>query len=92
MKIMFQYDGLVVGQRIRNLRIEAGQLLQNTEYMLHEHRKDWDKQTKKQVKEACQRLSKAIGRSTPEKIDEVTASNICEAKDYLENTLSRMGI
>ena len=31
-------------------------------------------------------------RSTPEKIDEVTASNICEAKDYLENTLSRMGI
>lgn len=66
--------------------------MQNTEYMLHEHRKDWDKQTKKQVKEACQRLSKAIGRSTPEKIDEVTASNICEAKDYLENTLSRMGI
>ena len=79
-------------QDIVNLRIEAGQLLQNTEYMLHEHRKDWDKQTKKQVKEACQRLSKAIGRSTPEKIDEVTASNICEAKDYLENTLSRMGI
>ena len=35
---------------------------------------------------------KAIGRSTPEKIDEVTASNICEAKDYLENTLRRMGI
>ena len=65
-------------QDIVNLRIEAGQLLQNTEYMLHEHRKDWDKQTKKQVKEACQRLSKAIGRSTPEKIDEVTASNICE--------------
>ena len=79
-------------QDIVNLRIEAGQLLQNTEYMPHEHRKDWDKQTKKQVKEACQRLSKAIGRSTPEKIDEVTASNICEAKDYLENTLSRMGI
>ena len=79
-------------QDIVNLRIEAGQLLQNTEYMLHEHRKDWDKQTKKQVKEACQRLSKAIGRSTPEKIDEVTASNICEAKDYLENTLRRMGI
>ena len=79
-------------QDIVNLRIEAGQLLQNTEYMLHEHRKDWDKQTKKQVKEACQRLSNAIGRSTPEKIDEVTASNICEAKDYLENTLSRMGI
>lgn len=24
MKIMFQYDGLVVGQRIRNLRVEAG--------------------------------------------------------------------
>ena len=24
MKIMFQYDGLVVGQRLRNLRIEAG--------------------------------------------------------------------
>lgn len=23
-KIMFQYDGLVVGQRIRNLRVEAG--------------------------------------------------------------------
>ena len=44
------------------------------------------------MKEACQRLSKAIGRSTPEKIDEVTASNICEAKDYLENTLRRMGI
>ena len=49
-------------QDIVNLRIEAGQLLQNTEYMLHEHRKDWDKQTKKQVKEPCQRLSKAIGR------------------------------
>ncbi len=48
--------------------------------MLHEHRKDWDKQTKKQVKEACQRLSKAIGRSTPEKIDEVTASKYLEAK------------
>ncbi len=79
-------------EELVNMRLEAEQLLRQTEARLHEHRKDWDKATRKQLKEDCARLSKAIGRTTPEKIDTVQAGDIREAKEHLENTIRRLGI
>lgn len=79
-------------EELVNMRLEAEQLLKQTEAKLHEHRKDWDKTVKKQLKEDCAKLSKAIGRTAPEKIDAVQAGQIREAKERLENTISRLGV
>lgn len=79
-------------EELVNMRLEAEKILKQTEAKLHEHRKDWDKTVKKQLKEDCAKLSKAIGRTAPEKIDAVQAGQIREAKERLENTISRLGV
>lgn len=66
-------------------RNEGIQLADSTERLLKEHKKDWDKDTRKQCKELLGALKKSIDKTTPEKITTEDAQAIRTAKNNLEN-------
>ena len=71
-----------------NIRNEAESLIATAESKLSEHKKDWDRATKKQVKEELNALKRVVAKTPPEKLDEVSAGNIKSALDKLKNTLA----
>lgn len=73
------------------IRNEAEDLFKRTEHSLNEHKKDWDRAKKKQIKDDMAGLRKAIAKTTPEKLDATSAGLIREAKEHLENTLRTFG-
>lgn len=73
-------------------RSEAESLLARTEQKLAEHKKDWDKAKRRQIKDAAGVLRKAISKTTPEKITQETAANIKQAKDNLEEILKSLQV
>lgn len=73
------------------IRSEAESLMAQTEQKLIDHKKDWDKQKRKQIKEDTAVLKKLVLKTTPEKIDVTSAGVIREAKEHLEATLRSFG-
>ncbi len=71
-----------------NIRNEAESLIATAESKLSEHKKDWDRATKKQVKEELNALKRVVAKTPPEKLDEESAGNIKSALDKLKNTLA----
>ena len=71
-----------------NIRNEAESLIATAESKLSEHKKDWDRVTKKQVKEELNALKRVVAKTPPEKLDEESAGNIKSALDKLKNTLA----
>ena len=59
-----------------NIRNEAESLIATAENKLSEHKKDWDRATKKQVKEELNALKRVVAKTPPEKLDEESAGNI----------------
>ena len=80
------------GEELVQLRIDAGNLTSRISAELSNHKKDWDKQMRKEIKDANNALLKAMGSSTPEKINVETAERIREAKDRLMEVLGRYNI
>ena len=80
------------GEELVQLRIDAGNLTSRISAELSNHKKDWDKQMRKEIKDANNALVKAMGSSTPEKINVETAERIREAKDRLMEVLGRYNI
>ena len=80
------------GEELVQLRIDAGSLTSRISAELSNHKKDWDKQMRKEIKDANNALLKAMGSSTPEKINVETAERIREAKDRLMEVLGRYNI
>ena len=80
------------GKELVQLRIDAGNLTSRISAELSNHKKDWDKQMRKEIKDANNALLKAMGSSTPEKINVETAERIREAKDRLMEVLGRYNI
>jgi molecular chaperone DnaK len=78
-------------QEFLNTRTEAEDLLRKTEQQLNDHKKDWDKAKKKQIKDDAASLKKVIYKTTPEKIDAASAELIRRAKEHLEQTLRSLG-
>lgn len=74
-------------QELLNIRNEAEALVQETEQKLNDHKKDWDKAKRRQIKEDTAALKKAVGKTTPDKIDDISAGFIRQAKEQLEATL-----
>jgi len=74
------------------IRIHADNMLKKVSALLKEHKKDWDKEQRKNVKEACAALSKAIGKTTPEKINESEAQKIKQAVNELDKILIQYNI
>ena len=72
-----------------NIRNDAEKLIASTEAALAEHKKDWDRVKKKQIKEELNALRRIVGKTTPDKIDVTSAGNIHEAADRLKATLQR---
>ena len=77
------------GEELVQLKIDAGNLTSRISAELSNHKKDWDKQMRKEIKDANNALLKAMGSSTPEKINVETAERIREAKDRLMEVLGR---
>ena len=71
-----------------NIRNEAESLIATAESKLSEQKKDWDRATKKQVKEELNALKRVVAKTPPEKLDEESAGNIKSALDKLKNTLA----
>lgn len=71
-----------------NIRNEAESLIATAESKLSEHKKDWDRATKKQVKEELNALKRVVAKTPPEKLDEESAGNIKSALDKLKNTFA----
>ena len=71
-----------------NIRNEAESLIATAESKLSEHKKDWDRATKKQVKEELNALKRVVAKTPPEKLDEESAGNIKSALDKSKNTLA----
>ena len=80
------------GEELVQLRIDAGNLTSRISAELSNHKKDWDKQMRKEIKDANNALLKAMGSSTPEKINVETAERIREAKDRLMEVLGRYNL
>ena len=80
------------GEELVQLKIDAGNLTSRISAELSNHKKDWDKQMRKEIKDANNALLKAMGSSTPEKINVETAERIREAKDRLMEVLGRYNI
>lgn len=72
-------------------RDEAQLLWNNTERLLGEHKKDWDKPKKKAVKASADALRKQLAKTPPEKITVESAGAIKAAKERLEETLRSYG-
>lgn len=70
------------------VRNDGIQLADSAEGLLKGHKKDWDKDTRKQCKELLGTLKKSIDRTTPEKITPQDADAIMSAKNNLENFIS----
>lgn len=71
-----------------NIRNEAESCIATAESKLSEHKKDWDRATKKQVKEELNALKRVVAKTPPEKLDEASAGNIKSALDKLKSTLA----
>lgn len=67
------------------MRNEGIQAADNAERLLKEHKKDWDKDTRKQCKDLLGTLKKSIDKTTPEKLTPQDAETIKNAKNNLEN-------
>lgn len=67
------------------VRNEGIQAADNAERLLKEHKKDWDKDTRKQCKDLLGTLKKSIDKTTPEKLTPQDAETIKNAKNNLEN-------
>ncbi|MDD6845260.1 MAG: molecular chaperone DnaK [Clostridia bacterium] len=80
------------GEELVQLRIDAGNLTSRISAELSNHKKDWDKQMRKEIKDANNALVKAMGSQAPEKINVETAERIREAKDRLMEVLGRYNI
>ena len=74
-----------------NIRNEAESLIATAESKLSEHKKDWDRATKKQVKEELNALKRVVAKTPPEKLDEESAGNIKSALDKLKNPERNFG-
>lgn len=72
--------------------ISAENMVKIVSSMLKEHKKDWDKEKRKNIKETCSMLSKAIGKTTPEKVTEMEAQQIRQAVERMQYTLEKYGI
>lgn len=70
------------------VRNEGIRVADNAENLLKEHKKDWDKDTRKQCKDLLGTLKKSISKTTPEKITPQDAEAISTAKNNLENFIS----
>jgi molecular chaperone DnaK len=73
------------------IRNDAEQLVSETERKLTEHKKDWDKKKRKQIKEDVSSLKKTVLKTPPEKMDATAADLIRQAKERLEGTLRTCG-
>ncbi len=67
------------------VREEGAELAASTERLLKEHKKDWDKDTRKQCKELLWALKKSVDKTAPDKITLKDAEVIRAAKNNLEN-------
>ncbi len=67
------------------VREEGAELAASTERLLKEHKKDWDKDTRKQCKELLWALKKSVDKTAPDKITPKDAEVIRAAKNNLEN-------
>ncbi len=67
------------------VREEGAELAASTERLLKEHKKDWDKDTRKQCKELLWALKKSVDKTAPDKITTKDAEIIRAAKNNLEN-------
>ena len=72
--------------------ISAENMIKIVSAMLKEHKKDWDKEKRKNIKETCAMLSKAIGKTIPEKVTEMEAQQIRQAVEQMQYTLEKYGI
>lgn len=73
------------------LREEAQNLADSVSRLLEVHKKDWDRNKRKQIKEAANRLKKALVKITPEKVNTDSVRTIREAKEKLEAVLRTFG-
>lgn len=73
------------------LREEAQQLADKTQYELDIHKKDWEKNKRKAIKEALTKLKKILSKVSPEKVTADSAMSIREQKENLQNILSFYG-
>ncbi|MDO5402897.1 MAG: molecular chaperone DnaK [Eubacteriales bacterium] len=73
------------------IRNEAQLLWNNTEKLLGEHKKDWDRAKRKAIKNSADVLRKQLAKTTPEKINADSAGAVREAKEKLEETLRSYG-
>ncbi len=71
-----------------DIRNEAEGLIVTAENKLSEHKKDWDRVTKKQVKEDLNALRKVVAKTPPDKLDEESVRIIKSALDKLKDTLA----
>lgn len=72
--------------------ISAENMVKVVSAMLKEHKKDWDKEKRKSIKETCSMLSKALGKTTPAKVTEIEAQQIRQAVEQMQYTLERYDI
>lgn len=72
--------------------ISAENTVRTVTAMLKEHKKDWDKEKRKTIKETCSILSKALGKTTPAKVTETEAQQIKQAVEEMQYTLEKYGI
>ncbi len=72
--------------------LSAENMVKVVSAMLKEHKKDWDKEKRKNIKETCSMLSKAIGKTTPEKVTEIEAQQIRQAVEQMQYTLEKYNI
>jgi len=69
------------------VREEGVRLVERTERLLSEHKKDWDKDTRRQCKELLGALKRSVDKIVPDKITKKDAEVIRTAKNNLENFL-----
>ena len=70
----------------------AQNMVNSISIMLKEHKKDWDKEKRKNIKEVCSMLSKTIGKTTPENVTEAEAQQMKQAMQHTQYTLEKYGI
>lgn len=81
----------VAREELLAIRNEAERLANNTQQALDSHKKDWDRNKRKQIKEALQKLRKVLAKTPPEKIDASSSGAVKEAKERLEAVLRTFG-
>jgi molecular chaperone DnaK len=87
---VYEHQDSQAGDRVQ-LVIDARNLANTVAAQLSSHKKDMDKHTRKQIKEALSALEKALVRVKPESVSAAEADRIALAKTNLENILHDTG-